>query len=430
MPGVRLQETNMADDYETGTNPVLEQIQARIAELESLPGLTATDPDALVQAAAAPFLGCKPPSDLDAQIRSKSHKRVAFLRDDPIPTEYELPSIPGIRNQASCGQCWNFAGVGGAEMASLNTKGGDPTSTNWSEQAVVDCVSSGGCNGDWPSTTLNALKTIGTCDEAYDPYRASDSNGRCPVDKPHKIDDWGYVGDSSGVARTEDIQRAMLKYKCGIVVAVAVDNAWAAYRSGTFRGNYTGINHAVIIVGWRTEGTTTVWKVRNHWDRSYGMDGYIWQAEGSNLIGYGAAWVKVGDPAPVPPVPPIPPAPTGYKFVGDPVRYSMWGGTLTPTGKIVPANSLVASSKIEFSWRSISWLGLFRDIPKLLNDLNSVDVAGAVAIVKDFLAAVKAKDITAIASLWPRIQSLLDDPTWLVILADLKAVLADLGVKL
>lgn len=436
-----------ANGFEVGRNRVFDAIAA--AEV-TVNGLLSESPEAAFLRAAKPFLGCNPSPDLEAQIRAKSPLRIAFLRDTPIPEEFDLDEqglVPPIRNQSSCGQCWNFAGIAGAEIATLaSSPNPDAANTNWSEQAIVDCVRSGGCNGDWPSTTLDALKSIGTCDEKAWPYRAQSSNGRCPVDKPHKIDDWGYVGSSSGVPATVDIQKALLAYKCGIVCAVAVDNAWAAYKSGVFRGSYTGINHAVVIVGWKKIGGVLCWKVRNTWDTDYGVGGYIYTVPGANLIGYGAAWVQVGTPAPTP-VPPVPPAPPAVLpvFKGKPqtvtIRTPTFGGsvtfTVTPQGDIVPASQAKVSgdcgcedakgSHLQEPLQ-VNWFSLMLNLRRLASDLKAVPIGEAITDAKDLWAAITARDFSEALlefnSFIQRFEGVDVAKLW----ADVKAILADIGL--
>jgi len=56
-------------------------------------------------------------------------------------------------------------------------------------------------------------------------------------------------------------------------VSVAVDASnWSFYSAGTFSNCGTAINHAVVIVGYTTEGD---WKVRNSWGSRWGEKGYI-----------------------------------------------------------------------------------------------------------------------------------------------------------
>jgi hypothetical protein len=177
-------------------------------------------------------------------------------------------------------------------------------------------------------------------------------------------------------------------------------------------------------------------------DLWYGKDG-VNQATGIDVAGLKKALedIKNGnipDPIPVPPPvpvpPPAPPVPQGYTFVGNPVKVPWFGGTITPTGKIVPTAQakmfMLDRAPVEFSWRSINWFALFRDIPVLINDLKNADLAGAKAVLDKLFKAIKDKDFVTVFALWPDVEKLLTDPTWLVILADAKKVLADFGIVL
>lgn len=64
----------------------------------------------------------------------------------------------------------------------------------------------------------------------------------------------------------------------------------------------------------------------------------IWMSYGGRDVG-AAPWGNT-PPVPKPPIdPPTPPMPKGFRFVGDPIRVPFFGGTITPTGKIVSLNA-------------------------------------------------------------------------------------------
>jgi C1A family cysteine protease len=75
-----------------------------------------------------------------------------------------------------------------------------------------------------------------------------------------------------------------------LAVSIEADRAvFQSYASGIFNSTACGTNldHAVIVVGWGTSGSTEYWTVRNSWGTSWGERGYIRIAitSGSGICG-------------------------------------------------------------------------------------------------------------------------------------------------
>ena len=75
-----------------------------------------------------------------------------------------------IKNQRSCGSCWAFAALGAIEGNYNKLKG---KYTPFSEQYLVDCDNiDGGCQGGWPTNTLNWINDNGILHQDHLPYKA------------------------------------------------------------------------------------------------------------------------------------------------------------------------------------------------------------------------------------------------------------------
>ena len=75
-----------------------------------------------------------------------------------------------------------------------------------------------------------------------------------------------------------------------LAVSIEADKAvFQNYKSGIFNSTLCGtsLDHAVIVVGWGTSGTTEYWTVRNSWGTSWGERGYIRMAitSGAGICG-------------------------------------------------------------------------------------------------------------------------------------------------
>lgn len=290
--------------------------------------------------------GLKVPVDVKARhelswqrhgLRLQSLQRVTAASYDCRALGYVAP----IKQQGDCGSCHVFAGNGISESALLKAGYGKPDGTfGTSEQHVLDCANTGGCDGGWPEDTIAFCAKHGIASVAqYGPYKAREQVCRSTTGMTlYKIADYGYVGREDAVPSAQDIKDAMVKFG-PISVAVAADNAFMDYKPGTvFKGNGRGINHAVILVGW--DDAKGAWLLRNSWGTTWGDGGYMWIAYGANLVGYGAMWVAANalPPPPIPPDPPIPPTP-GDDNITITVRQNGKSSTtvipLTPAGLII-----------------------------------------------------------------------------------------------
>jgi PKD repeat protein len=203
--------------------------------------------------------------------------------------------VTPIQNQGSCGSCWAFGTIGSYESCVAVAGGG---LDNLSEEWLLDCNTQGyDCGGGWWGypDMYNGVPL-----ESCYPYvgSAGTCNTSCP--KYHPMDEWYYVGSSSGVPSTTAIKDAM--YEHGpISAAVYVDSYFQAYSSGIFTNTGSSSpNHAIVLVGWNDTGG--YWILKNSWGTSWGESGYMRIAYGANNVGYSASY---GVPQNVTPQPPV-----------------------------------------------------------------------------------------------------------------------------
>ncbi|MFV8752158.1 C1 family peptidase [Nannocystaceae bacterium ST9] len=195
-----------------------------------------------------------------------------------------------IRNQGGCGSCWVFAAVGTLEASNSIINGG---STDMAEQHALDCSKGGSCAGGWYTPIYEWLAggKDGLQLESVVPYESREQTCDDKGHTPHEVEAWGWVDAVDTQPSVDEIKAAMCKYG-PVTAAVAATPAFIAYGGGVFdEGSNTGINHAIMLVGW--DDSKGAWLLRNSWGTNWGEGGYMWIEYGTNSVGSYAAWAMV-----------------------------------------------------------------------------------------------------------------------------------------
>ena len=272
-------------------------------------------------------------------------------RDLPVSFDWrDLNGCTSVKDQGNCGSCWAFATVGALECA---VKIKDSLETDLSEQWLVSCNRNGwGCDGGYVAHEYHMWKTdpcdgTGAVLETEFPYVAAEAPCSCPYPHEYLIESWAYIGTGTGMPSVEAVKQAILDYG-PVSVGVYADSAFQAYTGGVFNAcqNNSGINHAVVLVGWDdSQGTAGVWFLRNSWGPAWGEGGYMRIEYGCSQVGYGASYVDYPgyDPFEVLPH-------SGLLVTGDP------GGPFTPTCK---SYTLTNDGADPLSWaatKTVDWV--------------------------------------------------------------------------
>ena len=203
------------------------------------------------------------------------------------------------KNQAACGSCWCFAGIGVTESKILLEGGPE---YDLSEENVLSCNFFGaGCDGGNDFIVANYLIKYGASLESCAPYDAADGTPCMDCDIVRRLRGWHIIGtnlDSSDPAKIEVVKQALSKYGPLFVTMDASAPGFSAYTGGVFEyWDSTNVNHGVLLIGWddslvHSRGTGA-WIAKNSWDTSWGEGGYFKIAYGSaKMCNYVSAFCR------------------------------------------------------------------------------------------------------------------------------------------
>jgi len=187
-------------------------------------------------------------------------------------------AVTDVKDQGQCGSCWAFSATEAIESYSFLNDG---KLVSLSPQQITSCdKTDGGCNGGNTETAFGYVHKAGGIETSADyPYTSGGgSTGICKFDASKiAVKITGY----KSVARGETNLKAALNN--GPVSVCLAAEAFQSYRSGILRSCPGSVDHCVQAVGYDDANTPPYWIVRNSWAKSWGEQGYIRIASGSDL---------------------------------------------------------------------------------------------------------------------------------------------------
>ncbi|XP_074542362.1 cathepsin K-like [Halichoeres trimaculatus] len=184
--------------------------------------------------------------------------------------------VSPVQNQGMCGSCWAFSSVGALE-GQMKKKTG--VLVPLSPQNLVDCSTVDGnlgCRGGFISKAFSYIIRNGGIDsESFYPYEHK--NGKCRYSVTGRA---GYCSDFHILPQGDERTLQAVVASVG-PVSVAVNamlRSFHLYKGGLYNVpncNPRFTNHAVLIVGYGTEGGQDYWLVKNSWGTAWGEEGFI-----------------------------------------------------------------------------------------------------------------------------------------------------------
>ena len=188
----------------------------------------------------------------------------------------EAGAVTPVKDQGQCGSCWAFSSTGSLEGAHFIASG---ELLSFSEQQLVDCAyikyGNYGCNGGLQTNAYHYYEDGNDAElESVYPYKGT--KGSCAYDAASAT--------SVTVSTFQDVtpnsideMKAALN-TAPLAIAIEADKlCFQTYKSGVFNNTKCGttLDHAVLAVGYGTEGGQDYWLVKNSWNTPWGDQGYI-----------------------------------------------------------------------------------------------------------------------------------------------------------
>mmetsp|Transcript_53737 Transcript_53737/g.114700 ORF Transcript_53737/g.114700 Transcript_53737/m.114700 type:complete len:440 (+) Transcript_53737:120-1439(+) len=195
--------------------------------------------------------------------------------------EHRPSVVTAVKDQGGCGSCWAFASTEVMESAVALATGKlwdlSPQQLTSCMPNPQECGGSGGCNGAIAQLAFNYTIQNGLDTQWSYPYTSglNGDSGECfpsPTKKRPAVHITGYHQLPQNDANA--LMEAVLVNPVSVSVAAS---SWSFYSSGIFNGCDPDpvINHAVVLMGYGSEGGNYYWLIRNSWGPTWGEDGYI-----------------------------------------------------------------------------------------------------------------------------------------------------------
>lgn len=218
-------------------------------------------------------------------LRGNDILQTDILDASALPTSVDWRTkgaVTPVKDQGQCGSCYSFSNTGSLEGA-YKIKYGNLVS--FSEQQIVDCsqMQNGGpnmgCNGGQIQRTMTwEGKNGGLCTESAYPYVSGTIKSAGTCQKSCSPVSNSKIGSSTSVSANSDNAMMTALYQQPVSVAIEADQRdFQLYAGNVFTGSCgTGLDHAVLLVGYGVMNGDEYYILKNSWGTSWGVDGYMY----------------------------------------------------------------------------------------------------------------------------------------------------------
>ena len=196
-------------------------------------------------------------------------------------------AVTSVKDQGQCGSCWAFSAIGNIE-GQFYLKDRIPNKSvaiSLSEQELVSCdTTDNGCNGGLPDNAFRWIQKLNNGSvPSYQSYPYVSGDGTVPLcqDK-HNVNTTSHVCGNLDLPQDETSMASWL-IKIG-PISIGVDaTSWQTYLDGILTDCISQqVDHAVLLVGFNDFNDPPYWIIKNSWGESWGENGYIRIAKGTN----------------------------------------------------------------------------------------------------------------------------------------------------
>ncbi|KVH89490.1 Cysteine peptidase, cysteine active site-containing protein [Cynara cardunculus var. scolymus] len=295
------EEAQRLGNFQKSLKYILEKNSKRKSETEHMVGLNKFADLSNEEFKKMYLSKIKGPRRNTLKMRGENGNTTSNLRSCDAPTSLDWRDkgvVTPMKDQGQCGSCWAFSVTGAIEGAHAIATG---DLISLSEQELVDCDTNDyGCDGGNMDTAFRwIIKNGGLDSEADYPYTSSNGYGsKCITAKAKKS-----VVSIDSYVEVESNGDALL---CVVAKQPGIYN-------GECSSDAYSMDHAVLVVGYGSEGGEDYWIVKNQWGTYWGMEGYILMKRNTDIKNgvcgmYNEAIYPVSS-IPTPPGPPPPPTP-------------------------------------------------------------------------------------------------------------------------
>jgi parallel beta-helix repeat protein len=219
------------------------------------------------------MLGGGYPPHIRAMLDTLKPRPEDLARNYPESWDWrEMSGVTPVKNQGSCGSCWDFAAVGAMEG---NVRINEGVILDLSEQQGLDCNDGGSsCDGGSSADAYAVFTDPGAISEECAPYLGVEGSCRQRLCEKVAIIDgyqWiaGNVSSYKAAIMEGPISSSYLIYEdFNNYSSGCYEHLWGAFDAG----------HSITIVGWDDSmcDGAGAWICKNSWGGNWGVAGYFY----------------------------------------------------------------------------------------------------------------------------------------------------------